>query len=304
MERPTLSRRQGGSNRLFVSGLLASRNRHNGRLALREWNDLMSWREIWAAQSSILFALAALFTVTGPFGTFTAMDFGLRFVFWMVVVASLTLLARIADRLLAAGRWPLAARRLAVSIIAALPGAMLCSALHRLLAPEGGPPLSFLTICAYAAALLTLCLVPSARFASLLLGLPAEEKPPEPPAPIDSTAEFLARFAPRLAGSALFAVEAEDHYLRIHTDRGSEMVLMRFRDALGALTGNAGAQVHRGFWVAERGVARIERRGALWQIVLRSGQTIPVSRRYAATARSLQKETGSKAPRLDRSDQA
>lgn len=254
----------------------------------------MSWREIWAAQSSILFGIAALFTVTGPFGTFTAMTVGLRFVFWMVVVASITLLARIADRLLAVNRWPLAVRRLAVSVIAAVPGALLCSALHRLLAPEGGPPMSYLTICAYAVALIMLCIVPPTRFASLLLGLPAEEKAPAaPPAPSDSTAEFLARFAPRLAGAALFAIEAEDHYLRIHTDQGSEMVLMRFRDALGALAGSPGAQVHRGFWVAERGVARIERRGAFWRVVLRSGQIIPVSRRYAGVARALQKKTGS-----------
>ena len=247
--------------------------------------NFMSWREIWAAQSSILFGLAALFAVTGPFGTFTAMSFGLRFVFWVVVVASITLLARVADRLLATSRWPLALRRVAVSVVTAAPGALLCSALHRLLAPAGGPPMSYLTIYAYVAALIMLCIVPTAHFAGLLLGLPAETSPPSAPAPSDNTAEFLAGFAPRLAGASLFAVEAEDHYLRIHTDRGSEMVLMRFRDALGALAGNAGAQVHRGFWVAEQGVARIERRGALWQIVLRSGQTIPVSRRYAAELR-------------------
>ena len=253
----------------------------------------MSWREIWAAQSPILFGMALLFTVTGPFGTFTAMNFGLRFVFWMVVIVSLTLFARTTDRLLLASPWPPRMRRLAVSLIAALPGTMLCSLLHRLLAPEGGPPMSYFTIYAYAAALMMLCIVPSARFASLLLGLPAENKILEEPALIDGTPEFLARFTPRLAGAALLFIEAEDHYLHIHTDRGSEMVLMRFRDALDALDGSPGAQVHRGFWVAERGVARIERRGVLWQIALSNGQIVPVSRRYARAARALEKKKGS-----------
>ncbi len=44
-------------------------------------------------------------------------------------------------------------------------------------------------------------------------------------------ARFLSRLPARLAGARLLAVEAQDHYLRLHTDRGDDLVLMRLADA-------------------------------------------------------------------------
>lgn len=46
----------------------------------------------------------------------------------------------------------------------------------------------------------------------------------------------------------------EDRYLRIHTDGGSDLILMRLRDAVGELAGADGLQVHRSFWVARAAV--------------------------------------------------
>ena len=98
-------------------------------------------------------------------------------------------------------------------------------------------------------------------------------------------ARFLDRLPFRLRGGALRAVEAEDHYLRIHTDRGSDLILMRLSDALAELEGLEGAQTHRSWWVAKeavRGVARGDGRATL---TLEGGLEAPVSRRYARALR-------------------
>lgn len=93
------------------------------------------------------------------------------------------------------------------------------------------------------------------------------------------------RLPARLRGAAIRAVQAEDHYLRVHTDRGSDLILMRLSDALDELEGLEGAQTHRSWWVAKdavRGVARGDGRATL---TLEDGLAVPVSRRYARALR-------------------
>ena len=63
-------------------------------------------------------------------------------------------------------------------------------------------------------------------------------------------AKFLDRLPPKLRGAEVWAVEAEDHYLRLHTSKGQDLILMRLSDALDELEGIEGAQVHRSWWVA------------------------------------------------------
>ncbi|WP_343790071.1 LytTR family DNA-binding domain-containing protein [Brevundimonas kwangchunensis] len=91
-----------------------------------------------------------------------------------------------------------------------------------------------------------------------------------------------AKLAPRLARARLIAIEAEDHYLRIHTDAGSELVLMRFGDALDALTAADGFRTHRSWWVARTAVETARWKGGRGELVLSTGAVAPVSRTYAA----------------------
>jgi DNA-binding LytR/AlgR family response regulator len=98
-------------------------------------------------------------------------------------------------------------------------------------------------------------------------------------------ARFLERLPPRLRGATLHAVQAEDHYLRLHTDRGSDLILMRLSDAVAELEGLEGARTHRSWWVsrdAVRGVSRGDGRAVL---TLDGGVSAPVSRRYARALR-------------------
>ncbi len=94
-----------------------------------------------------------------------------------------------------------------------------------------------------------------------------------------------ARLPPRLARARLVAVQAEDHYLRIRTEAGSALVLMRLSDALTALKGADGFRVHRSWWVARAAVEAARWRGGRGELFLSDGAVAPVSRTYAAGLR-------------------
>lgn len=104
-------------------------------------------------------------------------------------------------------------------------------------------------------------------------------------APGGAPARFLERLPAKLRGARLIAVQSEDHYLRLHTDRGSDLVLMRLADALGELEGLEGAQTHRSWWVARDAVASVSRGDGRAALTLDGGLVAPVSRRYARALR-------------------
>ncbi len=98
---------------------------------------------------------------------------------------------------------------------------------------------------------------------------------------------FLERLPARLWGAEVYAVEAEDHYLRLHTSKGSDLILMRLSDAIVELEGVEGAQTHRSWWVAKAGVADIRRSDGRATLVLKDGAEAPVSRTQVKLLREL-----------------
>jgi hypothetical protein len=80
-----------------------------------------------------------------------------------------------------------------------------------------------------------------------------------------------------LAPQELLAVEAEDHYIRVHSPRGKELIYYRFRDALEELRNLDGLHVHRSVWVQRSHITRVEESGRSTWVVLESGDRLPVS---------------------------
>ena len=70
----------------------------------------------------------------------------------------------------------------------------------------------------------------------------------------------------------------EDHYVRVHTALGSELVLMRLRDAMAHVAEIEGRQTHRSWWVARGAVEDVVREGRNIRLVLARGIEAPVSR--------------------------
>lgn len=99
--------------------------------------------------------------------------------------------------------------------------------------------------------------------------------------------KFTERLPFRLRDADLYAVEAEDHYLRARTSKGSDLILMRLSDAIAELEAIEGARVHRSWWVAKAGVADVRRWDGRATLVLKDGAEAPVSRTYARALREL-----------------
>jgi len=102
---------------------------------------------------------------------------------------------------------------------------------------------------------------------------------PQPP-------RLLERLPAKLRGAVLYAVSAEDHYLRLHTSKGSDLILMRLSDAITELEGLEGAQTHRSWWVARSAVRGAKPGDGRAVLELEGGVLAPVSRGYARALRA------------------
>ena len=110
---------------------------------------------------------------------------------------------------------------------------------------------------------------------------PATEPRPALARPSES-ASFIARLPAHL-GVDILALEAEQHYLRVHTANGSDLILYRLSDAVREL-GVRGTQVHRSFWVAAEAITKVCGSSAAPKLLLRNGMEVPVSRSYRLLA--------------------
>jgi hypothetical protein len=97
---------------------------------------------------------------------------------------------------------------------------------------------------------------------------------------------FAERLPVKFRSGLVYAVSAEDHYLRVHTSVGETMILMRLADAVRELAALEGQQTHRSWWVAKQGLADVSRGDGKVTLKLKSGAEAPVSRTYAKAVRN------------------
>jgi len=100
-------------------------------------------------------------------------------------------------------------------------------------------------------------------------------------APLPEAEErFRRRLSAKRRGARLIAIEAHDHYLKVHTDAGDELITLRFADAVEELALAHGWRVHRSWWVAADAVEAVRWRRGAGEIRLVGGLTAPVSRTH------------------------
>ena len=99
-----------------------------------------------------------------------------------------------------------------------------------------------------------------------------------PPFPAQSATPALLDRLPFHLRAPLVALSVEDHYVRVRTNQGEDMILMRLSDAIRETAPTKGVQVHRSHWVAVDAVRRVEREGTRMSLVMSHGPQIPVSR--------------------------
>ncbi|WP_425994325.1 LytTR family DNA-binding domain-containing protein [Caulobacter sp. DWR1-3-2b1] len=100
-----------------------------------------------------------------------------------------------------------------------------------------------------------------------------------PPLP-EAEVAFRRRLSAKRREARLIAIEAHDHYLKVHTEVGAELITARFADALNELARAHGWRVHRSWWVAADAVEAVQWRRGVGEMRLAGGLTVPVSRTY------------------------
>jgi hypothetical protein len=106
-----------------------------------------------------------------------------------------------------------------------------------------------------------------------------------PPLP-EAEAAFRRRLSARRRCARLIAVEAYDHYLRVHTGAGSELVTARFAEALAELAGAHGFQTHRSWWIAADAIESVRWRRGAGEARLAGDLTAPISRAHAPAVKA------------------
>lgn len=106
-----------------------------------------------------------------------------------------------------------------------------------------------------------------------------------PPLP-EAERLFRLRLSAKRRGARLIAVEAEDHYVRVHTDAGAELVTMRFAEALDELALAHGYRLHRSWWAAANAVEGVKWKRGVGEARLAGGLVAPVSRSCAAALKA------------------
>jgi hypothetical protein len=255
------------------------RNRH---FTMRENRFSQGWRRRLAIDGS----LVILLTLTGPFGTFVDLPPPLRLAYWALAVGGCSLLMHVViGAVLRARRladWLPDLPRIALgSILAAFPGAALIGLLERTMRHNNAVFDHYLWFWFCVAAIgFPVAVVQFAPFRS------RELKPPVGSQPDAPEIRFLQR-VPHEMGCQIISLSMQDHYVRVTTERGSVMILMRFSDAVRELAGHPGTQVHRSHWVAAGQAKQILREKNRTMIELADGRCLPVSRPYFREAKKL-----------------
>ena len=93
------------------------------------------------------------------------------------------------------------------------------------------------------------------------------------------------RLKPALRSSDIYALTSEDHYVRVITHAGDDLILMRLSDAIKEAAPLPGLSPHRSWWVAESGTKSVKRRDGKAVITLKNDVSVPVSRNGAKALR-------------------
>ncbi|MEO6215790.1 MAG: LytTR family DNA-binding domain-containing protein [Sphingomonas sp.] len=248
----------------------------------------------------IVACAALLMTILGPFGTAGA-PLGTRLAYWTAVMAAGALMGIGASAGVRA--WGVLSdhpvlEAVFISFLIALPLTATVSGLNATLFRVGAPTVQsfftlFCSVLVVTGAIMAVNFTRAAPAAAAIesQALHAEETPvvlppDDIPQPMPADA-FLERLPQHMRGAELHALQAEDHYLRVHTSAGSALILLRLGDAMNEVSGIEGARVHRSWWVARTAVESARRLEGRAELSLPNGVTAPVSRSHMRVIQDL-----------------
>ncbi|MBW8880693.1 MAG: LytTR family transcriptional regulator DNA-binding domain-containing protein [Asticcacaulis sp.] len=234
---------------------------------------LLPWLRTYSAAAG----MALFLCLIGANGS-DALPFGLRWLYWTVLMVGGTVIGH------AVGAWVDRSTRLntwqtfAVIMIAVTPPITL---------------LVWLVTCLFTARTLNVAdiryFIGPVMIISIAMSLiqmminrtPAQSHAFHEPRITEPGAAFRERLEFKYRHADIYALSAEDHYLRVYSSAGESLILMRLYDAIRELDGIEGSQTHRSWWVAKQAVADVNRRDGRVSLALKNGVSAPVSRSYS-----------------------
>lgn len=239
-----------------------------------------SQTKVLVREGVTLVLIGAFLTITNPFGATSGLPLWGSFAYWTGLVFLGWLSGPLFSKLIQ-GVAPKLSREINIAIATVFVAAVVTGAIFLVQSialrdpvPQSYWPTLYMLVLAISSAVAAVSWLVERAFA----GPPgAVTHAPAAGAPAPSV-RFLERLPAKIKGGVLYAVSAEDHYLRLHTSKGADLVLMRLSDAIIELEGLEGAQTHRSWWVARDAVESVRRDGDKVTLMLRGGVEAPVSR--------------------------
>ncbi len=234
----------------------------------------------WAVFSAII----VVFAIIGPFGTFERMTLATRMVYWAITMTGSWAIS--VTTIAVFNHMPIFARlnshlRLALACFtASLPIALFL----RFLLPYFSPNIEISILVHYLYALpLTLAF---GFLATMVLSAHNKSHTSADDEANKKLNELLLhRLSPKNRGPVKY-MTMEDHYVRVTTTRGEELVLMRMGDAVSAASCLPGVRIHRSHWVNSQFAQDTRKEAGRTLIVMDDGKQLPVSRTYQKDARA------------------
>lgn len=228
----------------------------------------------WLRGLGVALAFGLFLAISGAFGS-GDLPFPRRLAYWLSLMALGTLWGSIVARFFlrrgGGRRW---LNALAAAVVMSAPFSLVVWAASNVIVgagmPLGAVPFLFMPVFVVSLAMVVINVLIEGRPAG-----PEQNRPPK----------FLERLPLKLRSAEVWAVEAEDHYLRLHTSMGQDLILLRLADAVAELEGVEGAQVHRSWWVARDAIVDARRGDGRAILTLKDGAEVPVSRTYAGALR-------------------
>ena len=87
----------------------------------------------------------------------------------------------------------------------------------------------------------------------------------------------LEQFIPEKLRGEIIMIEAQDHYVQVTTDKGQQLLRMRFKDAIERGSANTGILVHRSYGVSMSAFKAYSDSGEKPILTLKNGVEVPVS---------------------------
>jgi len=234
------------------------------------------WRRL-AFDLLLLVALGLVMAALGPYRTLDVPD-PVRTAYWLAAVIGAGLAGIVVDTVLGSrirGFW---LRIVAVSLLMTLPVTPFIYALNAYMLDLPRRPW-LLPQLAWQVLIVSLLLMALRALAwRRIVETRTIVVPPLP----EAERAFRLRLSARRRGARLIAIEAEDHYVRVHTDAGSELVSMRFSQALEELALAHGFRLHRSWWAPADAIEAVRWNRGTGEARLAGGLTAPVSRSCAA----------------------